>query len=167
MTGPLSPAASNGIRMKKICASITCALLFFLTLTAAYGDDEFLNSVLLQPLTGHKTVKPAFKLKNGVLHCRYSTLPVHAGKMYTLQPLLQEDDEYEETPARRFEIIFFISLPMTLALSFAGLAVYKAASDTWGDYQNTDYIYLALSSISLSLSVAIHDHRVVYKKRGT
>ena len=153
--------------MKKICASITCALLFFLTLTAAYSDDEFLDSALWQPLAVYKTGKPVFELKNGVLHYRYSTLHVTAGKMYTLQPLLQEDDEYEESPARRFEIIFIISLPMTLALSFAGLAVYKAASDSWGDYQNTDYIYLALSSISLSLSVAIHDHRVVYKKRGT
>ena len=153
--------------MKKICASITCALLFVLTLTAAYSDDELFDSALFQHHAIYKTGKPALELKNGVLHYRYSTLSLYAGKMYTLQPLLQEDDEYEETPARRFEIIFFISLPMTLALSFAGLAVYKAASDTWGDYQNTDYIYLALSSISLSLSVAIHDHRVVYKKRGT
>jgi hypothetical protein len=153
--------------MKKICASITCALLFILSLTAAYSDDEFLDSVLVQPLAGYKTGKPALELKNGVLHYQYSSLPVHAGEIYTLQPLFEEDDEYEETPARRFEIIFLISLPMTLALSFAGLAVYKAASDTWGDYQNTDYIYLALSSISLSLSVAIHDHRVIYKKRGT
>jgi hypothetical protein len=106
-------------------------------------------------------------LKKGELQYHYSTLPVHAKEVYTLHPLIGEDEEYEETPARRFEIIFLISIPMTLALSFAGLAAYKAASDTWGNYSNTDYLYLTLSTLSLSFSVAIHDHRVVYKKRGT
>ena len=153
--------------MKKICAAITSALLFILTVTAAYADDGSFDSIDFQSLTGFKSEEPVLVLKNGELHYHYTILPIHADEMYTLQPLLEEDGEYEETPARRFEIIFLISLPMTLALSFAGLAAYKAASGTWGDYQNADYVYLSLSTISLSLSVAIRDHRVVYKKRGT
>jgi len=153
--------------MNKICAAITCALLFLLTVTAAYTDDGSFTSVHFQSLTGFKSGGPGLILKNGEVHYHYTTLPIHADEMYTLHPFFEEDSDYEETSARRFEIIFLISIPMTLALSFAGLAAYKAASGTWGDYKNTDYIYLSLSTISLSLSVAIHDHRVVYKKRGT
>jgi len=86
--------------------------------------------------------------------------------VYHITPYLNEED-YEETPARRFEIIFFISMPVTLGLSFAGLAAYKLAAGTWGSFETIDYSYLVLSTVSLSFSVAWHDHRVVYKKRGT
>ena len=153
--------------MKKICAAITCVLLFILTIPAAYADDRSFDSVLSLSLAGFKSGEPVFELKNGELHYQYTNLSIQAEEMYTLHPLLEEDGEYEETPARRFEIIFLISIPLTLALSFVGLAAYKAASGTWSDYGTTDYVYLSLSTISLSLSVAIHDHRVVYKKRGT
>ena len=64
-------------------------------------------------------------------------------------------------------IIFFISMPVTLGLSFAGLAAYKLAAGTWGSFDKTEYAYLAVSTVSLSFSVALHDNRVVYKKRGT
>jgi hypothetical protein len=81
--------------------------------------------------------------------------------------LVFEEEDYEETQLRRFEIIFFISLPITLALSFAGLSAYKTAVRSWGSFETHDYAYLALSSFSLSFSVALHDNRVVFKKSGT
>ncbi len=153
--------------MKKICATITCALLFILAVTAASADDASFSLARLRPLAGFETAASVPVLKNGEVHYHYTTLPIQAEGIFTIHPLLEEDGEYEETPFRRFEIIFFISTPMTLALSFAGLAAYKAASGTWSNYETIDFIYLSLSTFSLSLSVAIHDYRVIYKKRGT
>lgn len=153
--------------MKKICATITCALLFILTITAASADDTSFSLARLRPLTGFETAASVPVLKNGEVHYHYTTLPIHAEGIFTIHPLLEEDGEYEETPFRRFEIVFFISTPMTLALSFAGLAAYKAATESWGNFETTDFIYLSLSTFSLSLSVAFHDYRVIYKKRGT
>ncbi len=106
-------------------------------------------------------------LKNGEVHYCFSALPLIEERTFHIHPLLEEEDEYEETPFRRFEIVFIISMPLTLALSFAGLTAYKAAAGTLGNYSTIDYTYLTLSTLSLSLSVAIHDYRVVYKKRGT
>jgi hypothetical protein len=153
--------------MKKICATFTCALLFILTVSAASADDASSSSALLRPLAGFGTAASVPFLKNGEVHHHYIPLPIQAEGIFTIHPLLEEDGEYEETPFRRFEIIFFISIPMTLALSFAGLAAYKAAAGNWGNYETTDFLYLSLSTFSLSLSVAIHDYRVIYKKRGT
>ncbi|GEM_PF-1937785 len=153
--------------MKKICATITCALLFILTITAASADDASFSLARLRPLAGFETAASVPVLKNGEVHYHYTTLPIHAEGIFTIHPLLEEDGEYEETPFRRFEIVFFISTPMTLALSFAGLAAYKAATESWGNFETTDFIYLSLSTFSLSLSVAFHDYRVIYKKRGT
>jgi hypothetical protein len=153
--------------MKKICATFICALLFILTVSAASSDDASFSLALLRPLAEFGMATPVPVLKNGEVHYHYTPLPIHAEGIFKIHPLLEEDREYEETPFRRFEIIFFISIPMTLALSFAGLAAYKAAAGTWGNYETTDFIYLSLSTFSLSLSVAIHDYRVIYKKRGT
>jgi hypothetical protein len=153
--------------MKKICATITCALLFILTITAASADDASFSLAHLRPLAGFETAASVPVLKNGEVHYHYTTLPIHAEMIFTIHPLLEEDGEYEETPFRRFEIVFFISTPMTLALSFAGLAAYKVAAGSWGNFETTDFIYLSLSTFSLSLSVAFHDYRVIYKKRGT
>jgi hypothetical protein len=72
--------------------------------------------------------------------------------------------DYEESPARRFEIVFITSMPLTLGLSFAGLAAYKFASESWGSLSTTDITFLALSTISLSFSVAWRDNRAMYKK---
>jgi hypothetical protein len=153
--------------MIKICAGITCVLLFMLSFTTALGDDYSSSRIHIVPHSGLQTERPAVELREGQLHVRHAALAYRERELYTMYPLLEEDSEYEETPARRFEIIFIISIPMTLALSFAGLAAYKGASDTWGDYQTADYVYLTLSTLSLSFSVALHDHRVVYKKWGT
>jgi hypothetical protein len=154
----------RGTSMKKTCAAFTCALMFILTISAAYGEEK--SSIQMISATGFDPDKSVIELKKGELFYKNPVLTVYDNEVYTLHPLLEDDSEYEESPARRFEIIFIISIPLTLALSFAGLAVYKAASDTWGDYQTSDYVYLSLSTLSLSLSVAIHDHRVVYKKSG-
>jgi hypothetical protein len=156
--------------MKKICATITCALLFIFTVSAASAEDASFSVARLRPLAGFETAASVPILKNGEVHYHYTTLPIHAEGIFTIHPLLEENGEYEETPFRRFEIVLFISIPMTLALSFAGLAAYKVTAGTWegwGNFENVDKLYLSLSTFSLSLSVAIHDYRVIYKKRGT
>ena len=93
-------------------------------------------------------------------------MPLEYGS-YRITSFVDVDEDYEETPARRFEIVFIISMPIALGLSFAGVAAYKLATGNWGSYENIDYLYLALSTISISFTVALHDNRVVYKKRGT
>ena len=156
--------------MKKISTTIICVLFFILTVTAASANNASFSTAYFQPFSEYGTAASGLVLKNGELHFNYTILPIHAEEVLTINPLVEEDGEYEETPFRRFEIVFFISIPLTLALSFAGLLTYKAAAGTWkgwGNFENVDIMYLSLSTISLSLSVAIHDHRVVYKKRGT
>ncbi len=77
-----------------------------------------------------------------------------------------KDIDYEETQLRRFEIIFFISLPVTFILSLAGLGAFKLASGSSGGFRSIDYQYIALSSVALSFAVALHDNRVVFHKGG-
>jgi hypothetical protein len=77
-----------------------------------------------------------------------------------------KDIGYEETQLRRFEIIFFISLPVTFVLSLAGLGAFKLASGSSGGFRSIDYQYVALSSVALSFAVALHDNRVVFRKGG-
>jgi hypothetical protein len=165
--------------MKKLTAGFAYTLVVILSVHIACADDVYrapAESICLLNL--HRTeATSVLVLKEGEL--RYgsawpgsssssspSSLHGAAGSL-PISPYLNGDIDYDETPLRRFEIIFLISLPVTLALSFAGLAAYKAGAGTWGSFETIDYTYLILSSISLSFSVAIHDNRVVFKKRGT
>jgi hypothetical protein len=160
--------------MKKILAVALSTALVALSCAAASGENS-------AGFCGHATthgstvllsadLRPAAPLLNpheSSLHRPLNHILLDGEQGFQISPYLNGDEEYEETPVRRFEIIFFISMPVTLGLSFAGIAGYKLASGTWGSFQNIDYLYLALSTVSLSFSVALHDHRVVYKKKGT
>jgi hypothetical protein len=161
--------------MKKIMAAALSLSLVALSCIPAHGEkppvyrariDVALNAPPLSE--GLSPAAPILTLQEGTLRHRLTYPPV-GGETYIpiVNPYLDGDEEYEETPARRFEIIFFISMPVTLGLSFAGLAAYKLAAGTWGSFDKTEYAYLAVSTVSLSFSVALHDNRVVYKKRGT
>jgi len=77
-----------------------------------------------------------------------------------------EDDHgtYRETPMRRFETVFFISLPAGALLSFLGLAAYRVAARKTGSLLPSEYVYLGLSTIGISLSIAAHDNRSLYRK---
>ena len=152
--------------MKPFAISIGAFLLacIFLINTASAGDSAVFNG---GASSVYKKVPSGPVLKYGEVHYCFSALPLIEERTFLIHHLLEEEEEYEETPFRRFEIVFIISTPLTLALSFAGLTVYKAAAGTLGNYSTIDYTYLTFSTLSLSLSVALHDYRVVYKKRGT
>jgi len=66
--------------------------------------------------------------------------------------------EYNESSFRRFEIIFFISLPISFLLSFGGTLLYKEISGNRGSLNEIEYSYLTLSSIGISFSVALRDY---------
>ena len=71
---------------------------------------------------------------------------------------INEQGEYRETPLRRFEIIFFISLPVTFLLSTGGTLIFKQASGHRGELNSREYGYILMSSVGLSLSIAIRDY---------
>lgn len=75
-----------------------------------------------------------------------------------------DDSRYRETPLRRFETVFFISLPAGALLSFLGLTAYRAAAGKTGVLLPSEYVYIALSTIGISLSIAAHDTRSRYRK---
>lgn len=68
------------------------------------------------------------------------------------------DGGYKETSFRRFEIIFFISLPVSFLLTLGGTLLYKQASGNRGNFIDIEYSYLTLSSVGISASVAIRDY---------
>jgi len=77
-----------------------------------------------------------------------------------------KDRDYEETQLRRFEIIFFISLPVSLFFSFAGAALFKAAAEGEISFSSLDYSYILLSSAGISFTIAFRDNRAVYRKKA-
>lgn len=78
---------------------------------------------------------------------------------------LKRDDE-NESLLRRFEIIFFISLPVSTGLSLAGLLGYRTISGRNGSFSGAEYMYLALSSTGISLSIAFNDYLKTKRKPG-
>ena len=71
----------------------------------------------------------------------------------------------EESRLRRSEIIFFISLPASVLLSLLGVIAFRGASRKNEGFSQIEYQYIALSSIGISLSVAMRDAKST-KKRG-
>ena len=78
----------------------------------------------------------------------------------------EEDRDYEETELRRFEIVFFVSLPASILFSIAGIGMHRAGSGRSGGFILPEYGYLVFSSVGISFSIALHDNRVVFKKTG-
>ena len=76
----------------------------------------------------------------------------------------QKDADYEETPLRRFEIVFFISLPVSLLITFLGIEGYRVVSGTIGPFTPIEYQYLILSTLGISFTVALRDNEVVFLK---
>jgi hypothetical protein len=74
----------------------------------------------------------------------------------------EEDEEYEETPLRRFEIVFFISLPVSLLFSFAGASAYSLGTRGGLRFTTPEYGYILASAMGISLAIALHDQKVVY-----
>ena len=75
--------------------------------------------------------------------------------------------DYQETQLRRFETIFFISLPASFLFSFLGLIVYRGVTGTSEAFSQLEYQYLVISSIGISMSIALNDNRAVYRRTTT
>ena len=76
----------------------------------------------------------------------------------------EKDAGYQESKSRRFEIIFFISLPASALISMLGVMAFKSATGDMARFSQAEYGYIALSSIGISLSIAVRDSRKVYRK---
>jgi hypothetical protein len=76
----------------------------------------------------------------------------------------EKDADYEETPLRRFEIVFFISLPVSLLITFLGIEGYRVVSGQIGPFTPIEYQYLILSTLGISFTVALRDNEVVFLK---
>lgn len=74
-----------------------------------------------------------------------------------------KQSNFTSTPARRFEIIFFSSLPVTLFISFSILELMIRNGNDKNNpdkkFQKPHYIYMFSSSIATSLLLALDDYR--------
>jgi hypothetical protein len=75
---------------------------------------------------------------------------------------LANRNEYEETQIRRFETVFFISLPVSFLLSFLSTILYREFAGKTEYFTEQEYGYIILSSIGISMSIAIRDNRIVF-----
>jgi hypothetical protein len=73
--------------------------------------------------------------------------------------LPEEEPDRKETSFRRFEILFFTSLPVTTLISLLGVIAFRSAAGHTGDFSAVEYQYLALSTIGMSLYIAVSDSR--------
>lgn len=78
--------------------------------------------------------------------------------------LTEKDVDYEETPLRRFETIFFISMPAAVIFSLLGVVSFRGASGISGPFTSNEYLYIVLSTIGISFSIALNDNRITYRK---
>jgi hypothetical protein len=68
------------------------------------------------------------------------------------------DFDGEETKARRFEIVFLTSLPVSALLTLLGTVAFRSVAGTSDDFTSVEYGYLALSTVGVSLGIAVSDY---------
>lgn len=76
----------------------------------------------------------------------------------------EKDRGYEESPLRRFEIVFFISIPVSLLITFLGIEGYRVLSGQTGGFTPVEYRYMIFSTLGISLGVALKDQQAVFLK---
>ncbi|HUT66000.1 MAG TPA: hypothetical protein VMZ05_07610 [Spirochaetota bacterium] len=76
----------------------------------------------------------------------------------------EKDRGYEESPLRRFEIVFFISIPVSLLITFLGIEGYRVLSGQIGGFTPVEYQYMIFSTLGISLGVALKDQQAVFLK---
>jgi hypothetical protein len=76
----------------------------------------------------------------------------------------EKDRGYEESPLRRFEIVFFISIPVSLLITFLGIEGYRVLSGQTGGFTPVEYQYMIFSTLGISLGVALKDQQAVFLK---
>ncbi len=78
--------------------------------------------------------------------------------------LTEKDADYEESQLRRAEIVFFISMPVSLLITFLGIQAYRGISGRMGSFTSIEYQYLIISTLGISFTIALKDNRVVFWK---
>jgi len=76
----------------------------------------------------------------------------------------EKDRGYEESPLRRFEIVFFISIPVSLLITFLGIEGYRVLNGQTGGFSPVEYQYMIFSTLGISLGVALKDQQAVFLK---
>ena len=79
--------------------------------------------------------------------------------------LPDEGFDREETRFRRFEIVFFTSIPASVLLSLLGVIAFRSVGGHTGNFSSVEYRYLALSTIGISLAIAASDSRNTYSDK--
>lgn len=134
-------------RMKKTGAAFICFLFIYtIPLLCPAGEASFIFSAPERVNTGFESLYP--------LNEEAVIFPS------------EEDRDYEETEIRRFEIVFFVSLPASILFSLAGIGMFRAGSGRTGNLITPEYGYLLLSSAGISFAIALHDNRAVFRKKG-
>jgi hypothetical protein len=154
----------NKNTLKPLCILLSAGIVLMSSHTGIYATDR--SKILY-------TNKAEEYVQSGVENAEIFMQHLSPMKMPWTGPLphfsisYQFEDEnsrYRETPLRRFETVFFISLPASALLSFLGLTAYRGAARKTGEFLPSEFIYIALSTIGISLSIAAHDNRSLYGK---
>lgn len=154
----------NKIHFKPLCVLLSAGLVLMSSYTCTYAFDR--RKTLYPNTSGDypqnreeaaeyfaQNVRAAEASASGLLPC------------FSVSYEFEDDDSrYRETPLRRFETVFFISLPASALLSFLGLTAYRGSARKTGSLLPSEYLYIALSTIGISLSIAAHDTRSLYRK---
>ena len=104
----------------------------------------------------------SINLQRDILRADGQQARIGAYNHYINYDFTEKDADYEETPLRRFEIVFFISLPVSLLITFLGIEGYRVVSGTVGPFTPIEYQYLILSTLGISITVALRDNEVVF-----
>ena len=93
----------------------------------------------------------------GDLHTPREDLQFSLSPMPNMLALPDQALDRKETRFRRFEIVFFTSLPASVILSLLGVIAFRNVAGNTGDFSAVEYRYLALSTIGMSLGIAASD----------
>ncbi|MGQ9616967.1 MAG: hypothetical protein ACUVWJ_11285 [Spirochaetota bacterium] len=122
-----------------------------------------LGSFYVREMHGEETRKPILLTEYSDIE-RNNTFEKALMIEYTFE---QDEIVYSESQFRRFETIFFISLPAGVILTLAGIGAFRAGSGLTGGLRPIEYQYLILSACGISFTIAIRDNRIVYRKGKT
>lgn len=146
-----SSTESTGTKAKSMlrlfsAGTIIMILLGFLNVMETHGE-EAQSTILL----------------TGLLHEENNIIDKALTIEYSIE---QAEKSYSESQLRRFETIFFISLPAGVILTLAGIGAFRAGSGLKGSLRPIEYQYLIFSACGISFTIAMRDNRIVYRKGG-
>ncbi len=75
--------------------------------------------------------------------------------------------EYEppETPARRFDVVYFVAIPITYYLLFSLLIIKNQWANSGRQLDNTDYNYIYTSTFVVPMAIAYYDYLYVEQQK--